>query len=126
VSVISQSTVCDGHVSPCCHVSLQPDARRICEAFAIGAARACEEQFFFVRLRGEFKHSEICFLVRKPEAKQDTMYGTSSHMVFYFWMWEGRTPAWLCVSVAEKIVPYWETLLSKGGGDWRMREDVSC
>lgn len=32
----------------------------------------------------------------------------------------------LCVSVAEKMVPQWATLLSKGGGDLKIPEDVDC
>lgn len=126
VSVASQSTVCDGHISLCCNVSLQPDVRRISAAFAIAAAWACKEQLVFTHLKGLFKNEEICFLVSKPEAKQDTMCGTCSHPVFYFRTWEGRSTAWLRVSVAEKMVPQWGTPLSKGGGAWKMHEDFGC
>lgn len=57
-----------------------------------------------------------CCLVSKPEAKQDTTCGTRSHLVFYFWMCEGRSTVWFRVSVAHKMVPHWGMLLPEGRG----------
>lgn len=127
VSIASQGTVCDGHISLCCHVSLQPDPRRSSAAFAIAAACAYEEQFVFTCQRGEFKHWEIFFLASKAEAKQDTMCGPCSHLVFYFWTWEGRSSVFCMFLWQRRWCHSGQHCSPREEGTWKfLRMDVHC
>lgn len=89
-NVKRQSTICNGHISPCSHVSSQSDPRRISAAFAIAAARACKEQLVFIHLR------------RGVEALRNLLPGEQARGKARQYVWYLQSPGLLFLDVGRE------------------------